>query len=99
VPDDESPDPTPITEVEITVGGHAICVKAPAPMAEVADQALRLYRQTALPARDIPFGFDATSSQVELREQPDLGYRLAEPDGPEEDHARLGRINPQGPIA
>lgn len=96
MPEDEPAEPTPITEVEITVAGHTISVKAPAPMADVAEQALRLYRQTALSARNIPFGFDATGGQVELREQADLSYRLAEADGPEEDHARLGGINPQG---
>lgn len=94
--DEESPEPTPITEVEITVGGHTICVKAAAPMADVAAQALGLYQQTQLAARQIKFGFDVNASQVELRQQPNLGYGMDEADGPEEDHARLGRINPQG---
>lgn len=92
--DEESPDPTPVTEIEITVGGHTISVKAAAPMAEVAAQALGLYQQTRLEARQIPFGFDVNASQVELREQPDLGYRMDETDGPEEDRARMGRKHP-----
>jgi hypothetical protein len=82
VAEDESP---PMTEVEITVGGHTIIVKAAEPMADVAAQALGLYEQTQLSAEKIKFGFDVTSSQIELREQQDLGHRLVEPDGPEEE--------------
>jgi hypothetical protein len=83
--DDEPPEPPPVTEVEITVGGHTIIIKSVEPLAEVAAQALGLYEQTRLAAEKIKFGFDANASQVELREQPDLGHRLVEPDGPWED--------------
>lgn len=83
--DDEAPDTPPVTEVEITVGGHSIIVKAAEPLAEVAAQALGLYEQTRLSAEKIPFGFGATGGQVEMREQPDLTYRPVEPFGPEEE--------------
>lgn len=94
--DEDASESTPITEVEITVGGHTICVKAAAPMADVAAQALGLYQQTQLEARKIKFGFDVTASQVELRDQPDHGWRMEETEGPEEDRARMGRVDPEG---
>ena len=68
-------------------------------MADVAGQALSLYQQTQLEARQIKFGFDVNASQVEMRQQPNLRYRMDESEGPEEDRARLGRINPQGASA
>jgi hypothetical protein len=83
--EDEAPEPSPLTEVEITVGGHTIIVKAPESLADVAAQALGLYEQTKLDGEKIKFGFDANASQVELRDQPDLSHRLVESDGPEED--------------
>ncbi len=82
---DEPVEPPPIAEVEITVGGHTIIVKAAEPLADVAAQALGLFEQTQLPAQKMKFGFDANSSQIELRPQPDLAYRPVEPFGPEED--------------
>jgi hypothetical protein len=78
-------EPPPVAEVEITVGGHTVIVKAAEPLAKVAAQALGLFEQTQLPAATMKFGFDANSSQIELRPQPDLAYRPVEPFGPEED--------------
>jgi len=98
--EDEQPESPPLTEVEITVGGHTIVVKAAAPMEDVASQALGLYESTKLPAETIRFGFQATSSQIELAPQPDLTHRMVEPDGPDEEgHARLGRIRSEKPPA
>lgn len=82
---EEPSEPPPVAEVEITVGGHTIIVKAAEPLAEVAAQAFGLFQQTQLPAEKLKFGFDANSSQIELRPQPDLAYRPVEPFGPEED--------------
>lgn len=46
------------TEVEITVAGHTIAIKATAPMDEVAAQALGLFQQTQEYAKRAPIGFD-----------------------------------------
>lgn len=83
----------PLSEVEITVAGHTITVKAHAPMSDVAEQALTLYRKTRLAAKRIPFGFDSAASQVEAVPTPNYGGNL---DGWEGDDARLGGIQPQG---
>lgn len=88
---DDHPVDAPLTEVEITVAGHTIVVKAPAPLDEVAAQALGLYEQTKGSARRIPMGFDVGGGQVERAAQTD--YTGLTEDWGDED-ARLGRINP-----
>ena len=82
----------PMAEVEITVAGHTVTVKAHAPMPDVAEQALALYRKTKLAAKKIPFGFDSTASQVETVPASEYGGNL---DSWEGDDARLGRVEPE----
>ena len=83
-------EPTPPTEIEITVAGHTVTVKATAPMGEVAAQALDLFERTRGAARRIPIGFDTNASQVELAPAVAYGGALQEW-GAEEDHAGMGR--------
>jgi hypothetical protein len=85
--DDEpdAPSDPAMVEVEITVAGHTIRVNAPRAMEDVAAQALGLYEQTKLSAKNIPIGFDAMGAQIERVEQPDHTQRSVEPWGPEEE--------------
>lgn len=62
----EPADPSPSTEVEITVAGHTIAVKAAEPLAVVAEQALALFHLTARYARRAPIGFDVGGGQFDL---------------------------------
>jgi hypothetical protein len=61
----EAPPPPGPNRVEITVGGHAIVVESPDPLADVVGYALSLFEQTAEPAKKLPFGFDVTGGQFE----------------------------------
>lgn len=67
-PEPESVDPV---EIEISVAGHTVIVKAARSMEDVAAQAVQLFERTQRSAMRIPIGFAVTGGQFELTEQPD----------------------------
>lgn len=86
----ESESEPAVSEVEITVAGHTITVKAAVSLDDAAKVAYDLYKKTRLAATKIPFGFDTSAAQIEKAEQPDYAGPL---EGDEEDRdAGLGRI-------
>jgi len=57
-----------MTKVIVTVAAHSVECDADAPLAEVAETAMRLYRQTTLPARSIGVGFDSAGLTTDRAE-------------------------------
>jgi hypothetical protein len=64
----EAPPPPGANKVEITVGGHTVCVESADPLADVVGWALTIYDHTRDAARKIPLGFDVTGGQFERAE-------------------------------
>lgn len=100
-PPEPQPAETPLTEIEITVAGHTVSVKAAAPMNEVGELAYDLFRATEDTARRMPIGFDVVGGQIERAEPYFPPGRPSE--WPDEDRgggrARLGRKHPKADAA
>jgi hypothetical protein len=88
-------EPREPAEVEVSVAGHCVRVRAAAPMGKVAETALDLFRRTSGDARRIPVGFDTVGGQIELADPPAEGFGDLRPlESPEDRNARLGRLHP-----
>lgn len=80
MPKATEPEPTDPVEVEISVAGHTVIVKASRSLEDVAGQALQLFERTQKSARHIPIGFAVTGGQFELTEQADYSHTTLYPE-------------------